>query len=72
MRGWPHTDSLGQREKMSHDMPRFDDGTASTQEPIRIMAEPLADEIMDAQAEEHAGSIVDVVIAGSPIGRRAA
>ena len=33
-------------------MPRFDDGMADIQELIRIMAEALVNEIMDAQAED--------------------
>ena len=36
----------------SHDMPRFDDGMVNIQELIRIMAESLANEVMDAQAED--------------------
>ena len=33
-------------------MPRFDDGMASTVEPISVMAESLVNEIMDARADE--------------------
>lgn len=44
--------SLEQREAASHDMPRFDDGMVNLQELIRIMAESLVNEIMDAQAED--------------------
>ena len=35
-----------------HDMPRFDDGTVNLSELLRIMAESLVNEIMDAQADE--------------------
>ena len=45
-------DSLEQQEATSHDMPRFDDGMVNVQELIRIMAESLVNEIMDAQAED--------------------
>ena len=33
-------------------MPRFDDGMVNMTEPIRVMAESLVNEIMDAQADE--------------------
>lgn len=45
-------DSLEQYTVTSHDMPRFDDGMVNIQELIRIMAESLVNEIMDAQAED--------------------
>ena len=34
------------------EIPRFDDGMVNIQELIRIMAEALVNEIMDAQAED--------------------
>lgn len=37
-------------------MPRFDDGMVNMAEPIRVMAESLVNEIMDAQAGEACGS----------------
>lgn len=52
MKGWPLVDGLEQRETTSHDMPRFDDGMVNIQELIRIMAESLVNEIMDAQAAD--------------------
>lgn len=45
-------DSLEQHAATSYDMPRFDDGMVNIQELIRIMAEALVNEIMDAQAED--------------------
>ncbi|MDD6785375.1 MAG: transposase [Eggerthellales bacterium] len=48
-------DSLEQRATTSHDIPRFDDGMVNIRELIRIMAESLANEIMDAQAEDACG-----------------
>lgn len=45
-------DSLEQHAATNHDMSRFDDGVADIQEPVRIMAESLINEIMDAQAED--------------------
>lgn len=45
-------DSLEQQEATSHDMLRFYDGMANIQELIQIMAEPLANEIMHAQAKD--------------------
>lgn len=44
-------DGLDQQQTQHHDLPRFDDGMVNIQEPIRIMAESLVNEIMDAQAE---------------------
>ena len=37
-------------------MPRFDDGMANMAEPIRVMAEPLADEAMGARADGARGA----------------
>ncbi len=45
-------DSLEQQAVTSYDMPRFDDGMVNIQELVRIMAESLVNEIMDAQAED--------------------
>ena len=45
-------DSLEQHAATNHGMPRFDDGMINIQELIRIMAESLVNEIMDAQAED--------------------
>lgn len=45
-------DSLEQHAATNHGMPRFDDGMVNIQELIRIMAESLINEIMDAQAED--------------------
>lgn len=46
------TDSLEQRAGITGEMPRFDDGMVNIQELIRIMAESLVNEIMDARAED--------------------
>ena len=35
-----------------YDMPRFDDGIADIWDPVRVMAESIVNEIMDAQAED--------------------
>lgn len=43
-------DSLEQQTMTSHDIPRFDDRMVNIRELIRIMAESLVNEIMDAQA----------------------
>lgn len=40
------------RAPLVHEMPRFDDGMVNIQELIRIMAESIVNEIMDAQAED--------------------
>lgn len=45
-------DSLEQHAAANHNMPRFDDGMVNIQELIRVMAEALVNEIMDAQAED--------------------
>lgn len=45
-------DSLVQQAPATNEMPRFDDGMINIQELIRIMAESLVNEIMDAQAED--------------------
>ena len=45
-------DSLEQQAGATGEMPRFDDGMVNIQELIRIMAESLVNEIMDAQAED--------------------
>lgn len=45
-------DSLEQRAPERAEIPRFDDGMVNIQELIRIMAEALINEIMDAQAED--------------------
>lgn len=45
-------DSLEHGTPKACEMPRFDDGMAGIQELIRIMAEALVNEIMDAQAED--------------------
>ena len=45
-------DSLDQRAPECAEIPRFDDGMVNIQELIRIMAESLVNEIMDAQAED--------------------
>lgn len=45
-------DSLNQQQAHDHDIPRFEDGMVNIQELIRIMAESLVNEIMDAQAED--------------------
>lgn len=45
-------DSLEQQAGITGEMPRFDDGMVNIQELIRIMAESLVNEIMDAQAED--------------------
>lgn len=45
-------DSLDQRAPERAEIPRFDDGMVNIQELIRIMAESLVNEIMDAQAED--------------------
>ena len=44
--------SLMQDRTVLPEMPRFDDGMVNIQELIRMMAESLVNEIMDAQAEE--------------------
>lgn len=45
-------DSLKQQTTIGHDMPRFGDGMVNIQELIRIMAESIVNEVMDAQAED--------------------
>lgn len=45
-------DSLGHGTAERAEIPRFDDGMVNIQELIRIMAEALVNEIMDAQAED--------------------
>ncbi len=45
-------DSLKHASAASTEMPRSDDGMTNIQELIRIMAESLVNEIMDAQAED--------------------
>lgn len=45
-------DSLEHSAPKVYEMPRFDDGMINIQELIRIMAESLVNEIMDAQAED--------------------
>lgn len=45
-------DSLEHGVPKVYEMPRFDDGMINIQELIRIMAESLINEIMDAQAED--------------------
>lgn len=37
---------------LDHEMPRFDDGMVNIRELVRVMAEPLVNEIVDAQAED--------------------
>lgn len=44
--------SLEQTIPKVYEIPRFDDGMADIQELIRIMAEALVNEVMDAQAED--------------------
>lgn len=41
-------DSLEHSTAVTTEIPRFDDGMVNIQELIRIMAEPLANETMDA------------------------
>ena len=50
MKGMAAMDSLKQQTTIGHDMPRFGDGMVNIQELIRIMAESIANEVMDAQA----------------------
>lgn len=45
-------DSLEHGTPKVYEMPRFDDGMVNIQELIRILAESLVNEIMDAQAED--------------------
>ncbi len=45
-------DSLEHGIPKASEMPRFDDGMVNIQELIRIMAESIVNEIMDAQAED--------------------
>ncbi len=45
-------DSLEHGTAAMAEIPRFDDGMVNIQELIRIMAESLVNEIMDAQAED--------------------
>ncbi len=45
-------DSLEHGAPKVYEIPRFDDGMVNIQELIRIMAESLVNEIMDAQAED--------------------
>lgn len=45
-------DSLEQKASRIPEIPRFDDGMINIQELIRIMAQSLVNEIMDAQAED--------------------
>lgn len=45
-------DSLEHDIPKVYEMPRFDDGMVNIQELIRIMAESLINEIMDAQAKD--------------------
>ncbi|KAB1651082.1 IS256 family transposase [Adlercreutzia muris] len=52
MKGMAAMDSLKQQTTVGHDMPRFGDGMVNIQEPIRIMAESIVNEVMDAQAED--------------------
>lgn len=52
MKGMAAMDSLRQQTTISHDVPRFDDGMVNIQELIRIMAESIVNEVMDAQAED--------------------
>lgn len=52
MKGMAAMDSLKQQTTVGHDMPRFDDGMVNIQELIRIMAESIVNEVMDAQAED--------------------
>lgn len=52
MKGMAAMDSLKQQTTIGHDMPRFDDGMVNIQELIRIMAESIVNEVMDAQAED--------------------
>lgn len=49
-------DSLEQQTMTSRDIPRFDDRMVNIWELIRIMAESLVNEIMDAQAASPVGS----------------
>ena len=52
MKGMTAMNSLEQQQALCQDLPRFDDGMVNIQELIRIMAESLVNEIMDAQAED--------------------
>ena len=45
-------DTLHDNGTILPEIPRFDDGMVNIQELIRIMAESLVNEIMDAQAED--------------------
>ena len=45
-------ESVGHGLPTATEIPRFDDGMVNIQELIRIMAEALVNEIMDAQAED--------------------
>jgi putative transposase len=45
-------ESLEQTGAVVPEIPRFDDGMVNLQEPIRLMAEALVNEITDAQADE--------------------
>ena len=45
-------DGLDRQKAQHHDLPRFDDGMVNIQELIRVMAESIANETMDAQAED--------------------
>ena len=45
-------ESLEQKGAVAPEIPRFDDGMVNLQELIRLMAEALVNEIMDAQADE--------------------
>lgn len=44
--------SLEQQAHVTPEIPRFDDGMVDIQELMRIMAESLVNEIMNAQAED--------------------
>ena len=52
MKGMAAMDSLKQQTTIGNGMPRFDDGMVNIQELIRIMAESIVNEVMDAQAED--------------------
>ena len=45
-------ESVGHGLPAATEIPRFDDGMVNIQELIRIMAEALVNEIMDARAED--------------------
>lgn len=45
-------DTIHEISRNGHDIPRFDDGMVNLSELIRVVAESLVNEIMDAQADE--------------------